>query len=235
MFFGNNNLIRKNTSNPDPYWDNVVLFLKGNGENNSTNIIDSSPNPKIINRFGDTLISTAQSKYGGSSIYFDGNEDYLTTATGSDFNFSNLSFTIEFWLYRISVNGTNNRLFSTGEGGSEKIILEFGNSTLTCSLGFSGSFIAPVSTTISLSVWTHIAYVRDGNNFRLFKDGSLVSSNTSTYSIPNATSVVIGAWLFSGSYSRFILGYIDSFRITKGVARYTANFNPEDTSVTYLN
>jgi hypothetical protein len=60
------------TGGTDPYINNVVLFLKGDGTNGSTAVVDSSPTPKTINRINNPVISTAQSKYGGSSIYFDG-------------------------------------------------------------------------------------------------------------------------------------------------------------------
>ena len=68
----------------DPFAANVVLFLKGNGSNGSTNIIDSSPTPKTISVFGTAQISTAQSKYGGSSLYFDGtNNCFIGTPVDS--------------------------------------------------------------------------------------------------------------------------------------------------------
>jgi hypothetical protein len=61
----------------DPYYGNVSLLLRGNGTNGSTTIIDSSPSPKTVTAFGNAQISTAQSKFGGSSIAFDGTGDYL--------------------------------------------------------------------------------------------------------------------------------------------------------------
>jgi hypothetical protein len=51
---------------------NVSLLLHGNGTNGSTTITDNSPSPKTVTAVGNAQISTAQSKYGGGSIAFDG-------------------------------------------------------------------------------------------------------------------------------------------------------------------
>jgi hypothetical protein len=62
----------------DPYFSNVSLLLHGDGANGSTTIVDSSPSPKTVTAVGNAQISTAQSKFGGSSLAFDGSGDYLT-------------------------------------------------------------------------------------------------------------------------------------------------------------
>ena len=60
---------------PDPDFANVSLLLHGDGTNGSTTIVDSSSSSKTVTAVGDAQISTAQSKFGGSSIYFDGTGD----------------------------------------------------------------------------------------------------------------------------------------------------------------
>jgi hypothetical protein len=81
----------------DPNFANVSLLLYGNGINGSTSIIDSSPSPKTVTAFGNAQISTAQSKFGGSSIAFDGTGDYLTVPDNDNFALGNGNFTIECW------------------------------------------------------------------------------------------------------------------------------------------
>jgi hypothetical protein len=85
--------------NGDPYRSNVVLHLPMTGANNSTTFTDVQPTPKTITRNGDTKISTAQSKWGQGSGYFDGTGDYLTLANHADFALGAGNFTIEFWIY----------------------------------------------------------------------------------------------------------------------------------------
>ena len=80
----------------DPYFSNVSLLLHGDGTNGSTTIIDSSPLPKTVTAFGNAQISTAQSKFGGSSIAFDGTGDSLTIPA---ITFAG-DFTLEAWLYK---------------------------------------------------------------------------------------------------------------------------------------
>ena len=69
----------------DPYYHATALLLPFTGANNSTTFTDASPNPKTITPYGNTKISTAQSKWGSGSGYFDGSGDYLTTPDHTDF------------------------------------------------------------------------------------------------------------------------------------------------------
>lgn len=217
----------------DPlFWD-VSLLLYGNGANNSTTFTDSSIYNHTITAYGNTKISTAQSKFGGSSMYFDGNGDYLTIPDDTSFHLGSDSFTIEFWIYRNStatMNIINKRpstsrdwiwftirhtgvlhLFATSNGSTWDIAndFKFGNTAL-----LSGQ-------------WYHIALVRNGTEFATYVDGTK-SPNTFTSSASISTggsnTVQIGG---DPAYNTsYVNGYIDDFRITKGVARYTSNFTP---------
>jgi hypothetical protein len=75
------------------------------GANNSTTFTDSSLTPKTVFANGDAKISTAQSKFGGSSAYLDGNGDHLSIPNSSDFEFGSGDFTIEFWAYVTALKG----------------------------------------------------------------------------------------------------------------------------------
>jgi hypothetical protein len=61
------------------------------------------PRPHTITVNGNTQISTAQSKFGGSSAAVDGAGDYLSIASTSDFGFGTGDFTIEGWFYKTAV------------------------------------------------------------------------------------------------------------------------------------
>jgi hypothetical protein len=73
--------------------------------------------------------------------------------------------------------------------------------------------------------WHHVAVVRSSGTMNFYFDGSAQGSGTadSTNYSGAAGTLRIGA---SGAYISDLNGYIDDLRITKGVARYTANFTP---------
>ena len=56
----------------------VKVLLHFNGSNESQVFTDSSPSPHTFSAVGNAQISTAQSKFGGSSYLGDGNGDYIT-------------------------------------------------------------------------------------------------------------------------------------------------------------
>jgi hypothetical protein len=76
---------------------------------------------------------------------------------------------------------------------------------------------------ISNSVWTHIAVCRSNSNTKLFIVGT---QSGSTYADTNnylVCPMMIGQFN-DGVGAGNLNGYLDDIRITKGYARYTANF-----------
>ena len=218
----------------------VSLLLHGNGTNGSTTITDSSLTPKTVTAVGNAQISTAQSKFGGSSIAFDGTGDYLTVPVSSDLELGTGNFTIELWFY-IAANSTpnsNGTRFAQLIGNVTNVILNgielnvVGNATTT-GLGFE--FINTVAGTqykvsftgsVSQSTWHHIAVVRNGTTTSIYFNGTSVASGTlGNQAISLVNPIWIGGLNVSG-FNHWLNGYIDDLRITKGVARYTSNFTP---------
>jgi len=221
------------SSSGDPDYAKVVLLLHGDGSNGSTTIVDKSQIPKTITTFGNAVISTAQSKFGGSALYFDGSGDYLSVPTSTDFDLGD-AYTIEFWIYPniISSNfGVIHRGFYS-TGGGNWTDLAFSIRWLNTFMRFyfyatnnSNEQYIDVSGAVSANTWTHIAMVRNGYSGQVFVNG--VSSGTiSGLNTPAASSQTlrIGEWDYSASVEYFN-GYLDDIRITKGVARYTGAFS----------
>ena len=77
--------------------------------------------------------------------------------------------------------------------------------------------------------WTHIAYVREGNEQRLYIDGRLSSttSHTQRPNINNSSELRVGA---SYNNNNPIDAQIQDVRIYTGVAKYTENFIPAATN-----
>lgn len=92
--------------------------------------------------------------------------------------------------------------------------------------GSSNDFTA--SWTPATNTWYHVAVSRQGTSLRAFIDGTQLGTtqtNSVNYVRVNSDPLYIGQY-FAGSANRYLNGYIDDLRITKGLARYTANFTP---------
>ena len=205
----------------DPYWNDVLLCLPMTGDNNSSTFTDFSPNPKNVSNSGSVRVSQAQSKYGGTSAYFDG-AGWLDV-TGMPANFLQGDFTIEGWVY---YTGSSQQTFfntaphtvlgvSMNRDGTGKTLFLIGNGT--------GSWSGAVTSAGALAAnsWHHIAVVRSGATSTLYHNGV---AQGSMYETPgNLSGARIGAITLD---SEIITGHIDDFRITKA-ARYLGDFNPE--------
>lgn len=211
-------------SKNDPYWDSVSLLLHMNGANASTTFTDSSKNNFTATVNGNAQISTAQSKFGGASGLFDGTGDYLSLSSSSLFDIFGGDMTIECWIY--SQNNSSNKsiielFIDANQRGSLGLVsgsLTFYSQNNSSNGGTRISTSAP-----SLNTWAHVALVKSGSTFALYLDG--ISAGTSTTSIYPTGSLTcrVGAYYTAGFEYQ---GHIDDLRITKGVARYTANFTP---------
>ena len=177
---------------------------------------------------GNAQVSTTQKKFGTGAMYFDGSGDYLLAPNSQNIEFGVGDFTIEFWIYRVgssvcypiekrnpfAVSGYSVILFNGTQAG---FVASFDDDTW--GVNISDSNALPQNT------WAHVAITRSGNVWRLFVDGAqrAVTTTTTGAITNNAAPVSIGA---QSNGSSSLNGYIDDLRITKGVARYTANFTP---------
>ena len=169
---------------------------------------------------GNAQIDTSVKKYGTGSMEFDGTGDYCVLPSNPNLALGSGDFTIEMWLYSTATGAAQNildaRLSSTGytiqKAATNEIYFysEVAASTI-------------VEAALTANQWVHVAIVRSSGTITLYLDGTSADTgaNTSNYTSQIA---VIGA-RFSKD-QQYYTGYIDDFRITKGVARYTAAFTP---------
>jgi len=182
-------------------------------------IVDSSMMTDL-ETVGNAKISTVQSKFGGSSMAFDGTGDYLTTPFSPLTQFGTGDFTIEFWLYRSggSVYQTILDTRSSGTASPWAVLLNSSNQPyILIASDINSSIAVPANT------WTHIAICRASGTLRIFNDG------VQGYSGANSTSMMPTGPLRVGKTIDNVYdlnGYIDDLRITKGYARYTTAFTP---------
>lgn len=227
-------LFRHSTGGPasDPFFSSVTLLLNFNGTNGSTNIVDESQYGVDISVFGNAQLSTEQAKFGDTSLKLNGTGDYLTTPfISSRYDWDEEDSTIECFVFK----PVGSAHWGGGSFGYPSLI---GNSDplgnynyWTWGLFSNDEYgIYTFTTYGSLSTgvgitegeWVHLAMVNDSGTLKFFVDGVLVHS----VSAVNITTSAIVPLTIGQAYNRGIVGYLDSLRITRGVARYTDTFTP---------
>ena len=214
----------------DPYFDYITLLL--NFDDTGTPAFkDKSINNTGITPRGISAANTTTKKFGTGSLP-------LTVTTGLDvpgsvFTFgSTTDFTIEFWVYLntrtgysticgqwLSPNTFNIMLNHLGTSGT--IGIQYTDDQGNTAQADSGL----PNTTIPLTTWTHVAFSRSGTTCKVFINGvgTALSSNPS---IQPTTTNPVSVGNVASQYGFGVDGYIDDFRVTKGVCRYVNNFTP---------
>ena len=220
-----NNIVLTGTTTGDAYYPQVAALLHFDGVNGSTVITDNSKNNLYVTASNGAAISTAQSKFGGASVLFDGTNDNLTIASNSVFDFGTNDFTIEFWVYfnALSTSRMLVERWTTGNANSWQIYWRSTGTSIAFLVGSSTILLQDSNTTrITTGQWYHIAVTRSSSTNRLFINGTQVASATDSTSLTNSLPLAIGTQTSTGT--NYLNGYIDELRITNGYARYTSNF-----------
>jgi hypothetical protein len=215
------------TAPPSPIGTNLCL--------NYTNgaIIDSTAKNNL-ETVGGASISTTQSKFGGSSMYFDGSGDYLIMPNVLTGQFGTGDFTIEYWDYH-GTQGTNyanqvGTLSSATPAGTWRLgtFSNLGGLYFAYHNGTTYVDVTFGSAAYNDSTWRHFAISRYNGVLYAFVNGVQVGSATACTQDFNSTNrVILGAELANPTY---FTGYLQDVRVTKGIGRYTQNFTPPTTA-----
>lgn len=213
---------------------NTLQLLHCDGTTLSTQIYNDIYAPpavghqsKTVMPYGNAQISTAQSKFGGSSVLLDGTLDYLAVPYNASFAYGTGDFTIEFWIRFNALSTVDNKLIwdqSTGSGGAYPQIyvttaqkfIYYANNANRC-IG---------TTTAVINTWYHIAVSRTAGSTRLFVNG-IQEGNTysdSTNYLSNTTEFRIGQ-SFNITYPDNPNCYYDEIRVSNN-SRYSTTFTP---------
>ena len=205
--------------------------------NPETSISDLSQS-SAITCFGNAATSTTQVKFAGTkSIYFDGTGDYISAENDAGFSFGTGDFTVESWLYHQNASATyydligtakNSGYMGSNRGGWIFAYYHTHGSTYALRFGYQYNNAFPddivFSKTLNVDTWYHIAMTRQGNQLKCFVDGVQVGSTvTNSTNLFSTEPLNIGT---GSGISTYVTGYMQDVRITKGLARYTANFTP---------
>jgi len=225
--FSLNKIKAAGTTVGDVYFPQTKLLLPFNGTNGATATSDlSNSNIPITFNTSDT-ISTAQSKFGGSSAYVTNN---IEAASSDGFNMGTGEFTYEGWFYLTSLSTS----FSFFDQWAADASGNFQIWHSTAAAGkirwyYSGNSLLESTTTLSINQWYHLAFVRSSGVLKMYINGTADASTLSFSSQYGKTGSLWMGWQHTNSAGT-PLYYIDDIRVTKGIARYTANFTPPTTA-----
>lgn len=225
----------------------VALLLHFDGSNAATTTVDSSPFNRTVTLNGDAVISTTQSKFGGSSLLLDGVAGNAASVAGQ-LNVRQLDFTVDAWIYlddaesgsfaMVCEIGYHNGNYPNNDGVGLHLQLTDGDWFPAYFFGDTaspfGGYQAVGTEAITPGQWTHLAWSRQSTTMRMFVDGveaaEEVLSDVSDIVAANDT-VTVGGNAFDDAGLAFA-GHIDELRIVVGKAEYTANFTPPTAAYT---
>ena len=217
----------------DPYAANLVLAVpgisggQGSGYGDYSADIKGSGSNKTLTAVGNAGVAATASYY-GSALSFDGSGDYFEIANNDDFDFGSGDFTIEFW------QNANNFTANSGSGiwdnaNNQRSWLIYNSTTggrVRFYVSVDGTASVNINTTgpdIPTGEWVHFCMERNGSNLVGYVNGVCVGINTNL-GTQSLFTPVDPLWIGSWS-SNDLNGYIQDFRVYKGVAKYKGGFD----------
>lgn len=201
-------------SSLDQYTKLLIHFDGTDGD--TTYLADIGPNLT----WHTAILDDAEKKFGVTSMLCDGSGDYVTVENRDEWNFGTDDFTVDFWLKRNTIDSyqqvVGNTSFQLCRFNPDNKIDTYWNSdplrTIT------------TNTYSSTSEWYHIAIIRYNNTITFYVNGVADGSVDMTGVSVDLNEFGIGG--LSDYGSQMFDGWIDEFRISKGIARWTTGFTP---------
>src|SRR3989344_3958379 len=228
------------TLSPDPavdlYWSSVVFLSHFDGSNGSTALTDEKGHTVTVANGG--TLSITQKKFGTASILESTGSPF--TSTSADYAIAaGQDFTIEGQAYCACAGFQDNlEIFDAGQSGTDDVAITIDNNVAGGRLRLD--LITYNSQTITFNNFGsivntnerfHWAVTRESNNVKLFINGvQRGSTAVNSSALIGSNGNIRGGLAPSGDYWS---GYFDEIRITKAVARYTADFTPPASAFTY--
>ena len=175
---------------------------------------------KTVVRYNNPVTDTAIKRFGTSSLQLDGVEDYIGVAANNDFGFGTGDFTVEAFIYLNSLTGNREIFdFRAGAFGDVAPVVYISNGGQI--RYYTNSADRITGSTLLTGQWYHIALSRLSGTTSLYVNGSRVgSAYTDSNDYGTTKPVTIGARFDGGNPAS---AYIDEFRISKGISRYSGS------------
>ena len=219
------------------------IMLHMDGSNGGTTFTDNNfgGSAHTFTAHGTTSTSTAQQKFGTASFSVGGSVsglDYIDTPDSADFTVGSGDFTADAWVW--IAGGAGTQRFLCGQSNSAGSLISYYIGLANTNVFFANAFASDGSTaligltgvnTYTATGWHHVALVRSGNNFNLYIDGTSEASGTASgaiydsadnYAVGRIGALAVDSWN----------GFVDEFRLSVGIARWTSNFTPPTVAYT---
>lgn len=205
----------------EPSFYNTVFFEHSNGT--SYPFVNQNRN-KTITQANMAAILEAD-PFGGTDymIRLNGTSSYASTPTSTDFDFGAGDFTIEWW-GKSAVSGYPYCLLSTGGSWTTDANAIYQSTSMVRFASYNNANPVVVASG-DFTGWHHFVVERVGGVARIYVDGVLATSAACTGTV-NFSSGSLTYFGRSGWGPEYYNGDITGLRVTKGVARYNANFTP---------
>lgn len=170
---------------------------------------------------GGVRVDTSVKEIGTASGYFDG-ASKLTLAQSVDFNLETADFTLEGF---INIHTLGDMYFcGNGAETSGGCGIFYDNTAHTLAFWANNGSRASVAFTPLVDTFYHFAAVRTSGTIKLAIGGVFGSGSTYATAINSIYDLAIGC--DSQVVGKKVIGRIDAFRFSKGVARWTTDFTP---------
>lgn len=211
----------------DASFSSVALLCNFNGADKTTNFVDHSLNEMRLRSYGSGCnLSTTQKQFGVSSLYTSG-MGYVGTYSATDLmTLPAGDFTIEFWMYLVSKENNGGIICNMGSSSGWSITMDAATNNVVFNYYAASVKSRLVSSNVIYpSQWVHIAVVRSSGVIKMYIGGAPSTTTVNNTEAQGASDALFLIGVDS-TYSLTSTMYVDSIRITKGVARYTALFTP---------
>lgn len=217
----------------DPFFNDVSLLLKFQGQNGGTTFLDHSRNQLKVDPFGAASLSNAVTRYGSTSFYQNGTDgSYLRIQNSqSALTLGAGDFTLEAWVYPVVLPVTyppyipfiDTRTSVTYQAyacglfsisGTLRPDILWGN--------YTGNRITATTTSTPVGQWSHVAFVRQAGVIRMYVNGVEDATTATVSSAILATDAT--AWIGALKDPVVPTAYFAEMRITQRIARYGRSF-----------
>ena len=209
------------------------VLLHFDGTDTSTTFTDESG--KVWTARGNAQIDTAQKKFGTASGLFDGTTDWIDTPDHADWQLDGGSntnlWTIDTWIrFNGDPSGTDNAVCGQYVNADNYWAWRFTtDDTMHFIIQSAASAIVSLTWAWNpaANTWYHLAIVKNGaTGYSVYVDGTEIgATQTDTSPMPDFAAIFkVGMETTAGAH--YLNGWLDEFRLSKGVARWTGNFTP---------